>query len=97
MAVKVLYNEVVSQTCGVGVLGLFREKNPGKGWPKIDKVAHKGGCGWVISGFTNKRPDYKQAYDALCKRWGKPVYQSPVRRNTRTGNQFFFAIWDTRK
>jgi hypothetical protein len=96
---KALHNTVVPNTCGVGVLGIFRDNNSQEGghWiPTLEQVAPITGCGWVIAGFTNQKPVYRQAYLDLRKRW-KLVYQSPVRVNTRTGRKFFFCIFDSRE
>jgi hypothetical protein len=84
------FNQIVPQTCGVGILGIFRV-NAGTA---LNTIVPMGGCGWVIASFTPERPEYEQAYKELCKRWRR-VYQSPVRVNKRTNRQFFFCIFDT--
>ncbi len=91
-----LHNTIVSQTCGVGVLGIFRANEEGTDIQRIVNIKPIGGCGWVIAGFTSERPTYAIAYKQLCKRW-KKVYESEKRNNTRTGNTFFFCIFDTTK
>jgi hypothetical protein len=102
MAIKVCYNTFLSQTCGVGEIGVFREHVIPNHWeglkPTTKDVVPKGGAGWVICSFTNdpvREHEYKQAYKELCKRW-KLVYQSPVRKNNRTNKLFFFCIFDSR-
>ncbi len=97
MAVRVLYNNILPQSCGVGEIGIFRLPMT---WgdlegPFTHHVRPMGGCGWVIASFTDQRPEYKQAYEELCQRW-KLVYQSPVRTNRRTNHPFFFCIFDIR-
>jgi hypothetical protein len=90
-------NAVVPQTCGVGVLGWFRDLEvPSTDSRNIKTIHHQGGCDWLIVGFTSERPEFKKAFDRLSERYGEPVYQSPKRTNRRTGYRFFFCIWDTK-
>jgi hypothetical protein len=99
MKVKAAFNNIVPQTCGVGILGVFREEGKeygNYGGEDVHTIHHKGGCDWLIAGFTAKLPAYKKAYYALIERYGEPVYQSPKRLNKRTNKIFFFAIWDTK-
>lgn len=88
----VRFNNTVGTACGVGVVGNFLTTNSYAIDTPIKSVIPKGGCGWVLASFT---PQFKEAYEELCERWGAPVYQSPVRKNKNSGNKFFFAIWDT--
>jgi hypothetical protein len=100
MSVRALMKGVVPQTCGVGFSGIFR--NLPAGSTQGDAVAsmtNVGGCGWHIAGFTmagENKAAYEEAYKVLKKRW-KIIYQSEVRKNTRTKNDFFFVIYDTTK
>lgn len=98
MSIKVFHRGIVPQTCGVGVLGVFRSPSAVGGTPTIADVGDTGGggAGWEIASFTNEAVHgtvYKKAYEELSKKW-KIVMQSPVRINTRTGHQFFFCIYD---
>lgn len=92
MTIRALYNTVLPQSCGVGELGIFRRV----GGTPVKDITPLGGAGWLIVSFTPARSEYKEAYEALCKRW-KLVYQSPVRINKRTQREFFFCIFDTEK
>ena len=95
---RALHRGIVPQTCGVGVLGIFRHNGMVHGDP-LKTVPPYGGAGWEIASFTNEfnfRKEYEEAYKELKARW-KVVYQSPVRINHRTGRQFFFCIYDTRQ
>lgn len=102
--IKVGRKAPLVQTCGVGEVGLFRfeedaafECPPNS--PTIDAlIINKNvtGCGWLIASFTPKLPVYEQAYKEMVKRFGEPVYQSPVRVNARTDNKFFFCIFDAK-
>lgn len=93
------YNQIVPQTCGVGILGMFRDYPSTTGlevYQNINNIKHQGGCDWLIVSFTKERPEYAKAYDLLIARYGDPVYQSPKRKNRRSDRVFFFCIWDTR-
>jgi hypothetical protein len=92
------HHRIIPMTCGVGEVGWFR-KEGGPVWDgkKLASLKPSGGAGWMIAGFTNSLAHgdtYEQAYELLKKRW-TIVYQSPVRKNKRTGHQFFFCIYDT--
>jgi hypothetical protein len=98
MAPQAGHNSVVPHTCGVGVVGHFRNSEELSYWDgaeDLKTLVPTGGCGWVIASFTEKRPEFKEAYEILCKRW-KLIYQSPVRVNNRTHRKFFFCIFDSR-
>jgi hypothetical protein len=89
----------MANTCGVGLVSMFRDKEDlytPQDVPDLKVAKNPGGAGWLAAGFTNQRPEYKAAYDTLTKRYGAPVFQTPVRTNTRSGHKFFFAIWDTK-
>lgn len=94
---KAFSNGFVPQTCGVGVSGVFRPDNLAGGYP-LETLKNAGGAGWHIASFTDcpeHGPSYKKAYAELKAKW-KIVYQTPVRKNTRTDRQFFAVMFDTR-
>jgi hypothetical protein len=65
-----------------------------KTFPKVTAPnAHKGGAGFVSSGFINDAK-CREAYAELSKTY-RLVFQTPVRMNTNSKNLFFFAMWDT--
>jgi len=96
----IIFCEVVAETnqmCGVAVLKNFSE------FHKYDKCfLHKLkyignpalGTGFVQAGFVDT-PICKQAYELLSFKWPL-VFQSEVRKNRRTGNKFFFAVFDVK-
>ncbi len=75
-------------TCGVGVLYNFAVG----GWGTPLGEATDSGCGWYVAGFVDT-DTCKQAYEELCEKYTL-VYQSPVRLNINSGNDFFFCIFD---
>jgi hypothetical protein len=98
---KACFSARVPQTCGVGVIGIFRDENEDSTYathntPLVKTIPNPGGCDWLLVGFTNERPAYKKAYQELMQRYGQPIYQSPVRYNKNSTNKFFFCIWDTK-
>lgn len=82
----------VIHTCGLGVLGNF-STSAGE-WCEHRQLltAPPGGTGFFVAGFI-PTSECKLAYEKLTKRY-KLIYQSPVRINTNSGNQFFFCIFD---
>lgn len=61
----------------------------------IHEVDNPGGAGWVLTSFINL-PICKKAYSLLKKKY-RITFQSPVRINNNSDNDFFFVIWDTTK
>lgn len=97
--IKVNLNNYLPQTCGVAEIGYFRYFDDVEANPNAEDIQHlkdKSGCGWVICSFTPNKLFYEDAYNQLVERYGKPVYQSPVRVNSRTKHKFFFCIFDTK-
>lgn len=82
-------------TCGVAVNYGFqngagsRENSIG-----MQRYWRERGTGFVIAGFINNSNCRKQ-YEKLADKY-PIVYQSPVRRNRNSGNDFFFIIFDAR-
>jgi hypothetical protein len=63
------------------------------GYLSVESGKHAGGAGICGTGFISNEKS-KKFYDALCKRH-KLVWQTPVRKNTNSDNQFFAAFFDT--
>lgn len=98
----------LSGTCGVQLAYQFQDRidayatmptlrpswhrapNPADG---LDRVGLGGGAGWLCAGFIRYGAT-KQAYEILAKRY-KIVLQTPVRRNSNSGNDFIFVVYDT--
>lgn len=81
-------------TCGLGVVYGFNSNDPyvASSGTSIRRLRPRG-AGFSVAGFLNT-PKCKKAYEELAERF-QMVYQSPVRRNRNTGNNFFFVIYDT--
>lgn len=80
--------------CGVAHAHRFRTTNDYESSERIDELDNAGGCNWLTAGFTNT-PICREAYVQFCRSY-KLLYQSPVRVNDNSGNNFFFAVFDTR-
>lgn len=81
--------------CGVNVLYNFAFCNPIAGnlnSPDLKRNL-KLGVGITIANFVDKEV-CKDMYKKLSSRY-LILYQSPVRRNSRTGRQGFFVVFDT--
>lgn len=78
--------ENLPSTCGIGLFNHFSTYGD---FPLKDRT---GGANWVIAGFINTKT-CREAYQELCKNYTL-VWQSPVRTNSRSGNRFFFCIFD---
>lgn len=81
----------VSGTCGLGVVYAFNTD-----WAEAINLDHlkQQGTGFFVAGFIPTKKCRKQ-YEAIAERF-PIVYQSPVRRNRNSGNNFFFIIFDAR-
>lgn len=86
--------QTLSGTCGAGLLYNFRH---GYGYydHNLETSDPPGGAGWLCAGFIRNNT-CKEAYETLKKRY-KIVLQTPVRRNSNSGNGFFFLVYDTKK
>ena len=86
--------DTLPATCGVGVLFDFQER--GSRWlgETIDEIKSdmQAGSGWYVVGFINTKT-CRAAYEDLISNT-KLIYQSPVRRNRNSKNDFFFCIFD---
>lgn len=56
-----------------------------------NKIEHMGGIGLFGTGFINTDM-MEKAYKWLCANY-KMVYCSPVRKNSNSGNEFFYALF----
>lgn len=84
----------VSGACGVGTISNFsKERHWNHYINKNGHIIHEGGCGWLLVGFIS-RDICKEVYTHLIEHHPL-VYQSPVRYNKNSNNQFFFCIFDT--
>ena len=93
MKLVLCYSNTIFGSCGVGTFTEFSScLQYGR---RLDAVETEGGCGFLLAGFIDTSI-CRQAYEILAKRF-KVVYQSPVRRNTNSGNRFFFVIYDTKE
>lgn len=92
MAAKVQYSETLPGTCGVGV---FYDFGQPYGGIRETHARSYAGCGWNIAGFINNTPS-KEVYEDLKTKY-KIVTQSPVRRNSNSGNQFFCVMYDCKR
>lgn len=91
-------------TCGVGIISMFRKNTVVGGNEIPSSSVNEGGCGWLMCGFitdTAAANDgvastaHKEAYEELKKKY-KMMDQYPVRTNDNTDNKFFFVIYDTK-
>lgn len=78
---------MLPDTCGVSVL--FSYSTVGYYRP----ISHMtlGGIGYAVAGFIDNDV-CRQAYAEMCERFHLE-YQSPVKRNPNSGNNFFFCIF----
>ena len=87
MRATVLYDVT---TCGLAVWHGFNYPT----WD-IGNYDRFGGIGFAIAGFVNKESS-KRVYDEISKKH-TIVYQSPIKENKNTGNQFFFVVFSKGK
>lgn len=77
-------------TCGVGLFSGFQLSptyyNHGPG-----HALTLSGIGYAVAGFTNI-PSCKEVYDDIKERYDI-VFQSPVKKNENSNNQFFFIVY----
>lgn len=84
----------LSGTCGVLVAHYFGITNTYANQSELPVLSNlKLSAGWVIAGFIHNQY-CKKAYEQWSEKYNI-VYQSPVRKNRNSGNQFFFVIFDT--
>lgn len=83
------FHDTIEGACGVGVVHDFNRHT----WGDRLGSENYAGAGWVCAGFIDDEL-CKDAYDELNRKYTL-VYQTPTRINENSGNDFFFAIWDT--
>lgn len=80
--------------CGVTIFSDFGEYDP---WHEKKEVSddidfEDSGAGWGIAAFVDNT-SCKEAYEEICSKY-PIIFQSPVRRNQNSENQFFFIVFD---
>lgn len=83
--------DTLTSTCGVS---LFMEFG-GPFSPLCTKSVVLGGADLACAGFIDT-PNCRMAYEQLKARFNI-VYQSTPRRNSNSGRQFFFVVYDGRR
>lgn len=83
----------VDMNCGIGVVNNLSIGNT-YSWqrPLAETVGRLTGTGYFIAGFVDNK-DCHEAYAALLQ-LANIVFQSEVRINTNSGNEFFFCVFD---
>lgn len=103
MVAKYFHKCRAPNTCGVGIVSMFRRNSLTGGTLISAPGGNEGGCGWLMSGFITDsdavndgvvNTAHKEAYEELKKKY-KMMDQYPVRTNQNTQNKFFFVIYDT--
>lgn len=92
------YNNSLTGTCGADIYHSFHLKPTLNSWNRstsLSSLNAHGGIDISCAGFIDT-PDCKKAYEWLCKKYTL-VYQSEVRRNTNSGHNFFFCVFDRKK
>lgn len=95
-----LYGEIarVHGSCGLGVLYSFKHLNS-REYPnhhaslENNLENNPGGCGFLTAAFIDN--SYCKEMFLLLKSKFPILYQSEIRHNTNSGNNFFFCIFDT--
>jgi len=94
----VAYADFIGGACGVGIIYDFQNQGPDyrrDPWDDsqpINTINGNGGAGWELIGFINTKL-CKKAYNRFKQRF-PIVYQSEVRTNINSGNEFFFIMCD---
>lgn len=94
------FSDTLDGTCGVGVACGFEFVNEEySSWDDpnltIGEDDPSGGAGWFVAGFIDDE-ECRVAYQGFRKHY-KLVFQSPVRVNENSKNQFFFCVFDKLK
>lgn len=81
--------------CGINILYGFEA--PWNSWQDLNYYFPilSQGAGFTIANFVNEN-NCKKTYKVLSSRY-PIVYQSPVRKNSRSGRDGFFVVFDTSK
>lgn len=101
---KTFHSCKAPNTCGVGIISMFRKDTVSYGTP-LASYENPGGCGWLMAGFISDPTAMaehgtgagcmKEAYEQLKVKY-KMMDQYPVRQNENSDNKFFFVIYDTK-
>lgn len=95
--------EDMPATCGVGIVFDYHSKKNDYSWQNpqslktctFEQKQGYGGSGWLCAGFINDTVCI-HAYKDLINSKRRLVFQSPIRYNKNSGNDFFFCIFDSR-
>lgn len=91
------YHQSVTWSCGLEVLGGFQQNTHSqtRNLETSNLVSNLGmGTGFFIASFI-ECDSSKQAYEVLTAKY-PVVYQSPVRNNNNSQNDFFFCVFDAK-
>lgn len=80
--------EELDNTCGVNLFNYFTDDYAESAY----YLFPLGGANLAVAGFKNSYI-CEEAYKQLAKKY-HIAYQSSVRRNKRSGNMFFFVVYD---
>ncbi len=88
------YKSAMNGGCGVTVFDDFGTYDPWREKKIIedDIPSEDSGAGWGIAAFVDTQP-CREAYEAICSKY-PIIFQSPVRENQNTNNNFFFVVFD---
>jgi hypothetical protein len=90
--VLTFYQDSMGTCCGVNEIGSFRLNGKSDfGYVPIPSTLEKSGTGLMVAAFINNA-DNKAAYEKLMREH-ELVYQSPVKRNSNSGNRMFLCVF----
>jgi hypothetical protein len=88
--------DTVSGACGLGNFNNFIESKYASRWGtysnNIPDNGDGGGTGFFVAAFVESHI-CKNMYLELCSKY-KLCFQSEVRKNANSGNEFFFCVFD---
>lgn len=87
--------ETIDWSCGLSVIGAFYKTVDEYYTLARGRAGEEGGTGFFIAAFINTE-NCRAAYEELIKNY-RLVFQSPVRMNVNSNNDFFFCVFDRRK
>jgi hypothetical protein len=98
--VLTFYQDSMNSCCGVGEIGSFNLQEGGInafGYTPTPSNLQRSGTGLMVAAFINNAAN-KAAYEKMVKEH-KLLYQSPVKRNSNSGNRLFFCVfqWNSRR
>ena len=84
--------ETVTGACGVGVAYYFGDTD----YSDYEIAGQNpGGAGWLCAGFIKDDKICDKAFGELADKY-KVVFITPPRKNVNSGNDFYFAVFDTK-